>query len=71
MIYKAAKWWTDQTYKFEDEHHGEKHEIKVKAREEYERQQAEKLKEQDALQRNIVFKLFNLQNCMILFNVFV
>ncbi len=49
MIYKAAKWWTDQTYKFEDEHHGEKHEIKVKAREEYERQQAEKPKEQDAL----------------------
>lgn len=49
MIYKAAKWWTDQTYKFEDKHHGEKHEIKVKAREEYERQQAEKSKEQDAL----------------------
>lgn len=49
MIYKAAKWWTDQTYKFEDVHHGEKHEIKVKAREEYEKQQAEKLKEQEAL----------------------
>ena len=41
MIYKAAKWWTDQTYKYEDRSHGEKHEIKVKAREEYERQQAE------------------------------
>ncbi len=41
MIYKAAKWWTDQTYKYEDPSHGEKHEIKVKAREEYERQQAE------------------------------
>ena len=43
MIYKAAKWWTDQTYKFDDPHHGEKHEIKIKAREEYEKQQAEEL----------------------------
>ena len=41
MVYKAAKWWTDKTYKFEDPSHGERHEIKVKAREEYERQQAE------------------------------
>lgn len=41
VIYKAAKWWTDQAYKREDPSHGEKHEIKVKAREEYERQQAE------------------------------
>ena len=47
MIYKMAKWWTDQTYKFDDPHHGEKHEIKVKVREEYEKQQAEKLKEQN------------------------
>ena len=46
MIYKAAKWWTDQTYKFDDPHHGEKHEIKVKAREEYEKQQVEKAKEE-------------------------
>ena len=42
IIYKAAKWWTTQTYKFDDPHHGEKHEIKIKAREEYEKQQAEK-----------------------------
>lgn len=42
-IYKAAKWWTTQTYKFDDPHHGEKHEIKIKAREEYEKQQAEKI----------------------------
>ena len=41
MIYKAAKWWRDQSYKHEDPSHGKKHEIKVKAREEYERQQAE------------------------------
>ena len=45
IIYKAAKWWTNQTYKFDDPHHGEKHEIKIKAREEYEKQQAEKEKE--------------------------
>ena len=51
MIYKAAKWWTDQTYKFDDPHHGEKHEIKIKAREAYEKQQAEELskKEQEQL----------------------
>lgn len=45
-VYKAAKWWTDKTYKLEDPHHGEKHEIKIKAREEYERQQAEKALEE-------------------------
>lgn len=38
MKYKAAKWWVDQRYKREEEHHGTKHEIKVKAREEYEKQ---------------------------------
>ena len=43
MIYKAAKWWTEQTYKFDDPHHGEKHELKIKAREAYEKQQAEEL----------------------------
>ena len=41
-----ATWWTDKTYKLEDPHHGEKHEIKIKAREEYERQQAEKALEE-------------------------
>lgn len=51
MIYKMAKWWTDQTYKFDDPHHGVKHEIKIKAREEYEKQQAEELnkKQQEQL----------------------
>lgn len=38
MKYKAAKWWVDQRYKREEEHHGTKHEIKIKAREEYEKQ---------------------------------
>lgn len=32
LSYKVAKWWVDQRYKREEEHHGEKHEIKVKAR---------------------------------------
>ena len=40
-----AKWWVDQRYKREEAHHGEKHEIKVKARMEYEKQQAEQKKE--------------------------
>ncbi len=37
LSYKFAKWWVDQRYKREEEHHGTKHEIKVKAREEYEK----------------------------------
>ena len=42
IVYHMAKWWVDQRYKREEAHHGEKHEIKVKARMEYEKQQAEK-----------------------------
>ena len=45
IIYHMAKWWVDQRYKREEAHHGEKHEIKVKARLEYEKQQAEQEKE--------------------------
>ena len=45
LIYHMAKWWVDQRYKREEAHHGEKHEIKVKARMEYEKQQAEKAEE--------------------------
>lgn len=41
VIYHMAKWWVDQRYKREEPHHGEKHEIKVKARMEYEKQQTE------------------------------
>lgn len=41
LVYKMAKWWKDQSYKREDPHHGEKHEIKVKQRMEYEKQQSE------------------------------
>lgn len=42
LSYKVAKWWVDQRYKREEEHHGTKHEIKVKAREEYEKSLNEK-----------------------------
>lgn len=42
LSYKFAKWWVDKRYEREEPHHGVKHEIKVKAREEYEKQ----LKEQ-------------------------
>lgn len=45
IIYHMAKWWVDQRYKREEAHHGEKHEIKVKARMEYEKQQVEQEKE--------------------------
>lgn len=38
LSYKMAKWWVDQRYKREEVHHGTKHEIKIKAREEYEKQ---------------------------------
>lgn len=41
LSYKIAKWWVDQRYKREEPHHGQKHEIKVKARMEYEQKQAE------------------------------
>ena len=37
IVYKSAKWWVDQRYKREEPHHGSKHEIKIKAREEYEK----------------------------------
>lgn len=40
-IYHMAKWWTEQSYKYEDPSHGEKHEIKVKQRIEYEKRQNE------------------------------
>ena len=46
-MYKIAKWWVDQRYKREESHHGTKHEIKVKQRMEYEKQQQEKLEEQE------------------------
>lgn len=39
LSYKIAKWWVDKRYEREEEHHGNKHEIKVKARMEYENQQ--------------------------------
>lgn len=42
LSYKIAKWWVDQRYKREESHHGDKHEIKIKAREAYEK----KLEEQ-------------------------
>ncbi len=42
LSYKFAKWWVDQRYKREEAHHGTKHEIKVKAREEYEKRVLEK-----------------------------
>ena len=44
-VYHMAKWWTDQRYKREEPHHGEKHEIKVKQRMEYEKQLLEKQEE--------------------------
>lgn len=46
IVYKTAKWWVDQRYKREEEHHGVKHEIKVKAREEYEKRMTEQPKEE-------------------------
>ena len=44
-VYHMAKWWTDARYKREEPHHGEKHEIKVKQRMEYEKQLLEKQEE--------------------------
>lgn len=41
LSYKFAKWWVAQRYKREEPHHGMKHEIKIKAREEYEKRQLE------------------------------
>lgn len=41
LSYKFAKWWVEQRYKREEPHHGVKHEIKIKAREEYEKRQLE------------------------------
>ena len=45
LVYHMAKWWTDARYKREEPHHGEKHEIKVKQRMEYEKQLLEKQEE--------------------------
>ena len=42
LIYKSAKWWVDQRYKREEEHHGARHEIKVQTRIEKEKQAEEK-----------------------------
>lgn len=42
MKYKFARWWVDQRYKREEEHHGTKHEIKVQTRIEKEKQAEEK-----------------------------
>ena len=36
LSYKIAKWWVDQRYKREEEHHGALHEIKVDKRIQYE-----------------------------------
>ncbi len=47
VVYHMAKWWVDQRYKREEPHHGEKHEIKVKARMEYEKQLIEQQNEQN------------------------
>ena len=43
LMYKMAKWWTDQRYKREEPHHGEKHEIKVNST--YRQEQMKKLAE--------------------------
>lgn len=47
LSYKFAKWWVDQRYKREEVHHGTKHEIKVHAREEYEKRLQEQASQQD------------------------
>lgn len=47
ISYKFAKWWVDQRYKREEEHHGAKHEIKIKAREEYEKRLEEQKQNED------------------------
>lgn len=48
-VYHMAKWWTDARYKREEPHHGEKHEIKVKQRMEYEKQLLEKQEENQTI----------------------
>ena len=47
LSYKFAKWWVDQRYKREEVHHGTKHEIKVHAREEYEKRLQEQASQQN------------------------
>lgn len=47
LTYKVAKWWVDQRYKREEPHHGNIHEIKVKARENYEKQLEEQKKDSE------------------------
>lgn len=47
LSYKFAKWWVDQRYKREEVHHGTKHEIKVQAREEYEKRLQEQASQQN------------------------
>lgn len=54
LIYKMAKWWTDERYKREETHHGTKHEIKVKQRMEYEKQQLEKKEQETQIQEESV-----------------
>lgn len=48
ISYKVAKWWVDKRYEREEAHHGTKHEIKIKAREEYEKKlEEEKLNKEN------------------------
>lgn len=47
LSYKVAKWWVDKRYEREEAHHGTKHEIKIKAREEYEKKLEEKLNKEN------------------------
>ena len=49
LPYKFAKWWVDQRYKREEEHHGTLHEIKVQKRLDYE----QKLEEEAKLKESI------------------
>lgn len=46
LMYKVAKWWTDQRYKREEPHHGEKHEIKVNST--YRQEQMKKLQSSES-----------------------
>ena len=52
-MYKVAKWWTDQRYKREEPHHGEKHEIKVNStyrQEQLKKQQAQVQSEENNIE---------------------
>jgi hypothetical protein len=53
FVYKVAKWWTDQRYKREEPHHGEKHEIKVNStyrQEQLKKQQAQVQSEENNIE---------------------